>query len=59
MEFPWQSTGYDSVLPFHGAEVPSLVKELRSHMPCGHMMCGTAKKKGENFSLINVLKWTL
>ena len=32
---PWQSRGSDSELPPQGAQVQSLVKELRSHMPCG------------------------
>ena len=31
---PWQSSGYDSTLPLQGVWVRSLVKELRSHMPC-------------------------
>ena len=33
-----------TVLPLHGARVPSLVEELRSHMPC---RCSQKKKKKE------------
>ena len=29
----WWSSGYNSMLPMQGAEVRSLVRELRSHMP--------------------------
>ena len=38
---PWQSSGWDSVLPMQGARVRSLVGELRSHMTRG-----AAKNKG-------------
>ena len=31
---PWRSHGYDSLLPMQGAQVWSLVWELRSHIPC-------------------------
>ena len=31
---PWQSNGYDSMLPMQGAQVPSQVGKLRSHVPC-------------------------
>ena len=31
---PWRSSGSDSALPLQGAQVRSLVRELRSHMPC-------------------------
>ena len=31
---PWQSSGYHSGFPMQGAWVPSLVGELRSHVPC-------------------------
>ena len=30
---PWQSNGYDSMLPMQGAQVPSLMGELRSCVP--------------------------
>ena len=30
---PWQSTSYGSALPLQGAQVQSLVGELKSHMP--------------------------
>lgn len=36
----WQSSGYDCLLPLQGARVQSLVRELRSHLPCR-----VAKKK--------------
>ena len=32
---PWRSSGQDSKLLLHGAEGPSLVRELRPHMPRG------------------------
>ena len=32
---PWLSSDEDSTLPLHGAQVRSLVVELRSHMPQG------------------------
>ena len=32
---PWQSSGYDSMLPLQGAQVQSLVRELRACKPCG------------------------
>ena len=31
---PWQSSGLDSTLALQGAQAPSLVRELRSHMLC-------------------------
>ena len=37
---PWWPSGKDPVLPMQGAQVRSLVKELRSHISCG-----MAKKK--------------
>ena len=37
---PWRSSGLDSTLPPQGAQVRSLVGELRSRM-----LRGTAKKK--------------
>ena len=40
---PWPSSGWDSALPTRGAQLRSLVRELRSHMPCG-----TAKKTKQN-----------
>ena len=42
---PWWSSGLDSALPLQEAQVRSLVRELRSHMPRG-----TAKKKKEEGS---------
>ena len=38
-EIPWQSSGKDSALSQLWAQVPSLVRDLRSHKPCS-----TAKK---------------
>ena len=32
---PWRSSGWDSVLPVQGTQVPSLVGELGFHMPHG------------------------
>ena len=29
---PWWSSGQDSLLPVQGAKVPTLVRELRSHL---------------------------
>ena len=40
MGLPWQSNGWPLALPLQGAPVPSLVRELRSHM-----MYHAAKKK--------------
>ena len=45
---PWWSNGYDSVLPLQGARVLSLVRELRSHMPCG----AAELKKKKNYMKI-------
>ena len=32
---PWRSSGSDFVLPLQGTQVQSLVREVRSCMPCG------------------------
>ena len=40
---PWWPSGKDSVLPMQGAQVRSLVKELRSHLSCS--MAKKKKKK--------------
>ena len=39
-DFPGGPKVKTSTLPMQAAQVPSLIRELRSHMPCG-----TAKKK--------------
>ena len=31
---PWRSRGYHTGIPMQGARVPSLVGELRFHVPC-------------------------
>ena len=43
---PWLSSGWDSVLPLQGAQVQSLVGELRSCKPCR-----AAIKKKENYDV--------
>ena len=35
MGLPWRSSDWDTALPMQGPWVQSLVRELRSHMPCG------------------------
>ena len=40
---PWWSGGKDSALPMQGAQVRSLVRELRSHISCS--MAKKKKKK--------------
>ena len=45
---PWWSRGNDSTLPLQGAQVQSLVWQLRSHVPCG-----TEKKKSKRFKWKN------
>ena len=53
---PWWSSGQQSTLPLWGelVQVPSLVGELKSHMPPG-----AAKKKKESLSFNNQLfTWT-
>ena len=40
MGLPWRCSGYDSVLSMQGAQVQSLVRDLRSFM-----LCGAAKNK--------------
>ena len=42
---PWWTSGKDPVLPMQGAQVRSLVKELRSHISCS--MAKKKKKKKE------------
>ena len=32
-ELSWQSSSYDSMFPVQGAQVQSLVRELRTHKP--------------------------
>ena len=39
----WWFSGYDSMLPMQGAEVRSLVRELRSHMPQTKSLHATIK----------------
>ena len=34
-KLPWWSSSWHSVLPLQGVQLPSLVQELRSHVPCG------------------------
>ena len=34
MGLPWWSSGWDSVFPLEGAQVPPLIWELGSCMPC-------------------------
>ena len=40
------------MLPMQGTQVPSLVQELRSHMPCGV----AKKKKKKMHSLVNLIE---
>ena len=47
---PWQSKGQDSALPQQGAQVGSLVSELRSYV-----LCGRAKKKKKYSIVFTVL----
>ena len=35
MGLPWRSSDWDTAHPMQGPWVQSLVRELRSHMPCG------------------------
>ena len=44
---PWRNCGYDSMLPLKGAQVQSLVQELRSCMLCG--MAKKLKKKQQTY----------
>ena len=42
---PWWPSGKDPVLPMQGAQVRSLVKELRSHISCSMAKKKKKKKK--------------
>ena len=46
---PWWPSGKDSVLPMQGAQVRSLVKELRSHISCS-----MAKKKKRQWKDLHI-----
>lgn len=69
----WWYSGSDSTLPVLGAQIPSLVRELRSQVPCG-IPLGQEKhlkeelvfvKKGNKTDIPglgffkNVIKWLL
>ena len=43
LRLPWQSSGYDSAISMQGAQVQSLVRELRLHML--HSMAKTRETK--------------
>ena len=52
---PWWPSGKDPVLPMQGAQVRSLVKELRSHISCG-MAKKKKKKTMERFTHTEFIK---
>ena len=59
LRLPWQSSGYDSAISMQGAQVQSLVRELRSHRLQGTVKKLKRKLKKELSALPNANHWSL
>ena len=59
LRLPWQSGGYDSAISTQGAQVQSLVRELRSHRLQGTVKKLKRKLKKELSALPNANHWSL
>ena len=49
MGLPWRSSDWDTAHPMQGPWVQSLVRELRSHMPCGEANKKKSRKRESGF----------